>query len=177
MRMKVSVSGLRELDTALGQLSKATARNTLRRVLMRAGEPIAEEARRLAPKDTGELADSIAVSPKLINPAGAGAFAAVMRAGGSKGEAVQAMRDARREAGSSFAEVYVGPGKAPTKADSIKRIVTEFGGKNHRPQPYMRPAFDARANEALEIIKRDLGSEIDKAARRAARRAAKKAAG
>lgn len=177
MKTVLKIEGLRELDQALAELSRATARNVLRRVLLRAGEPIAEEARRLAPDDpaTGapDLRTSIAVSTKLRNPVGQAEFAAVMRSGGSTAEARTALRDAKREAGGgSFAEVYVGPGKGGGHG-----ILQEFGTKHHAPQPFMRPAWDAKRDAALTVIKQELGDEINKAAARARRRAAKKAAG
>ena len=61
----VSTSGFRELDKALAELPKATARNVLHRTLSKAGQPIADEASRLAPVDTGKLAGRIAVSTRL----------------------------------------------------------------------------------------------------------------
>jgi len=168
----VRVEGLRELDAALAELPKAVARNTLRRVLKKAGQPIAEKARQLAPVDTGRLRDSINVSPKLGTKAGQKEYAAAMKQGLGQEAAVAAMRDARRAAKGegSFAEMYVGPGRQP------HAHLQEFGSVNNRPHPFMRPAWDANKDEALEIIKRDLGGEIAKAAKRVARRKAKLAA-
>jgi HK97 gp10 family phage protein len=45
------VEGLKELDNALGELPKATARNVLLRVLKGEGAPITETAKQLAPDD------------------------------------------------------------------------------------------------------------------------------
>lgn len=167
----VKVEGLREFDEALSELNKPTARNVLRRVLTKAGEPMAETMRRLAPDDPDtaapDLRTSIAISPTLRNPVGKSEYAAVMAGGGSKGEAVQAMRDARRNAGGegSFAEVFVGPGKGGAHG-----VLQEFGTVNHGPQPFVRPAWDQHKDEALTIIGRELGGEIEKAAARAARK-------
>lgn len=175
MKVTVKVDGLRELDAALGELSKASARSVLHRVLRRAAEPIAEKARQLAPDDpaTGapDLRTSIAVSSKLRNPVGKAEFAAVMRAGGSKAEARAALREARRAGSTSFAEMHVGPSQGGGHG-----VLQEFGTVHHAAQPFMRPAWEAHKEQALDIIKRDLGDEIDKAAKRAAKRAAAKAA-
>ena len=46
MSITVSVSGLKELDQALGELPKATARNVLKRTLNKAAVPMVEEAKR-----------------------------------------------------------------------------------------------------------------------------------
>jgi HK97 gp10 family phage protein len=178
MRATFKIEGLRELDAALGEMSKATARNVLRRVLIKAGQPIASAAAALAPVDTGELAGSIEVSSKIKNTVGNKEFSAVLASGGSTADARSALRDARRAAGGqgSFAEVHVGPVQAKSKKNAIKRIVQEFGSATQPPQPYMRPAWEAEKDHALEIIKRDLGAEIKRTAERAARRAAAKAA-
>lgn len=172
------VIGLKELDKALAELPKATARNTLKRVLVKAGQPIADRARQNAPRDTGELQESIVVSSKVQNDVGKAEFAAAMQAGLGTQAATAALRSARRAAKGkgSFAQILVGPTKARTKAAAIKRIVQEFGSINQPPKAYMRRAWDAEKDGALEIIKRDLGDEIAKSAARVAKSAARKAA-
>ena len=163
----ITTHGFSDLDKALGLLPKSAARATLRRVLVKAGQPIADRAQSLAPRDTGELSESIKVSTKVKNDIGRAEYAAVMRAGGTKAEAGAAMRAARSASpGQSFAVVLVGPEDAKTKKDAIKRIVQEFGSVTQQPNPYMRPAWDERKREALEIIKSELGAEIVKTARR-----------
>lgn len=178
MSIRVSVSGLRELDAALGELPKATARNVLKRVLIKAGQPVAEAASALAPKDTHELEKSITVGSKISNKVGNAEFAAAMKAGLGKGAAVSAMRGARRAAAGegSFAVAYIGPTKSTSKKNAIKRIVQEFGSVNQPGTPYLRPAWDGNKDKVLDIIKRDLGDEIIKTAKRAAKRKAAKAA-
>lgn len=174
--VSVSVSGLKELDANLRLLSKATARNTLRRVLTKAGQPIADAAAALAPDDpsTGapDLKTSMLVTSRLKNEVGRSEFAEVKRSGGGQAEAVQAMRDARRTAAGegSFAEVYVGP-----SADIFYAHMQEFGTAHHPPHPFLRPAFDQEGGKVLDIIMSELGGEIDKAVKRMKRRAAKKA--
>lgn len=176
--MRVKIEGLKELDAALGELSKGAARGVLRRTLIKAGEPMRAAAERNAPKDTGALAGSIILTSRIDNRAGKKEYAAVMKAGGSKAEAVSALRDARRAVGvgESFAEVFMGPAKSG-KRGSIKAMAQEFGAKHHQPHPYMRPAFDSEAQNVLNNIKGELTTEIDKAVQRARRRALKKAGG
>lgn len=178
MSFRVSVSGLRELDRALGELPKATAKNVLKRVLLKAGQPVADAASAMAPRDTGELAASVAVGSRIANSAGKSEFAAAMKGGLGKAAAVGALRGARRAAAGqgSFAEAYIGPTKAKSKRAGIKRIVQEFGSVKQPGKPFLRPAWDARKDQVLEIIKNDLGDEIIKTARRAAKRKAAKAA-
>lgn len=169
MSVKISTSGFSALDRALAELPKATARNVLRRTLIKAGQPIAEEAQRLAPVDSGNLRDSIKVSARIKNKVGNAEYAAAMRAGLGKQAAASALRQARRDARGlgSFAEAYVGPA---TKTGVIRYAhLIEFGTARLRPQPFMRPAWDATQRVALDIIKRELGNEIILAARRVGR--------
>jgi hypothetical protein len=145
------------------------------RALARAAAPIVSMASSLAPRDTGELQGSVQASSKSAYKTGAAEFAAVLRGGGSKGDALSALRDARRAADGAgfFVEMFVGPTKATSKKDSIKRIVQEFGSRFQPGKAYMRPAWDAKKYEALGLIKGELTVEIEKAANRAARRRAR----
>lgn len=149
------VEGLRELDRALAELPKATARNILRRTLTTAAEPLVKEAAALAPdrpgKPANDLSSSIAVSSKLNKE----------------------QRKATRGDDKSFAEVYVGPDVSVPNAHGHWQ---EFGTVNHGPQPFMRPAWDGKQREVLEIIKSETWNEIERAAKRLARKAARLAA-
>lgn len=176
-KVSIRVEGLKELDAALGELSKGAARGVLHRTLIKAGEPMRAAAERNAPKDEGNLAKSIKLSSRIDNRAGKKEFAAVMRSGGTRAQAAEALRDARRAqgVGESFAEVFMGPAKSG-KRNSIKAMVQEFGSVKQQPQPYMRPAFDAEANNVLNGIKSILTIEVGRATKRAQARAMKKAA-
>lgn len=171
MSISVSVSGLSELDRALGNLSKATARNVLKRTLAKAAEPIRDEAKRLAPvrPGSGRLRDSIMISTKVKNKVGNAEYSAAMRAGLGK-EAARSALLAARKAGKgtgSFVEVYVGPARG---AGVIRYAhIVEFGSIHTAMQPYMRPAWDAQKDAALNIIKTELRDQIMAAARRVGR--------
>lgn len=168
-----SVTGLRELDKALGDLTKATARNVLRRALTKAAQPIKESAEAKLPSPgrtgVGNLRRSgIRITPKRPGgDVGKAAFADALRAGGSRADAVSEMRAARASDPAAFATIYIGPGRDPAA------MMQEFGTVNHPPQPYMRPAFDAEAMTALKIIRTEIGTEIEKSAARAARKKAR----
>ncbi len=167
MKVSVKVSGFRELEKALSLLPKAAAKSTLVRVAKKAGQPIADLASGLAPKLTGELSSSIRVGTRVANSVGKKDYAEVMRSGGTRAAARTALLSARSgNAGGSFAIAYVGPEKAKTKSDAIKRIVQEFGSSKMPPSPYMRPAWDAKKMEAFDIIRNELASEIIATAKR-----------
>lgn len=59
------IEGLADLDEALKELPKATARNVLLRTLKDQAQAIADEGSRLAPRLTGKLAESYTVGTKL----------------------------------------------------------------------------------------------------------------
>lgn len=158
MKVTVKIEGLSTFDDALGELTKASARAVLRRVGLKALGPVAEKARQLAPVDEGHLRDSIGVGTKLTR------------------RQAQLNRKAIRSgaAEKSFVEVYAGAGGLPQAA------LREFGGDGNPPAPYMRPAWEQHKDGVLETVQRELGAEIDKAAKRAAAKAARlarKAAG
>lgn len=158
----VKISGFRELDAALSQLPKATQKTVLRRTLIKAGEPIKERAQQLVPISTGDLRNSIVVSPRIKNKVGNAEFSAAIRSGLGKDAAVKAMRDARRANKGSFAEMYVGP-RVPL---GWYGHLVEFGTRNMTAKPFMRPAWDALQMQALDIIRKTLGGEIMRAAKR-----------
>jgi HK97 gp10 family phage protein len=139
--MKVKVEGFRELEASLSELPKATGKAVLRRVLKAAGEPIMSSAQQKAPVLTGQLETSIVTSTRLSR------------------------RQARlaRRVGKSTVEMHVG-----TKNEAA--VPQEFGTARQGAQPFMRPAWDENKDQALDIIKSDLGSEIEKAAARLAKK-------
>jgi len=176
----VKVTGLKELELSLAQFSKATGKAVLRRTLVKAAAPIRATAKAYAPFLEGDLEKSIKVTTKAPrgHDAGKTAFYDVMRGGGSKGEAVGAMRSARAaNPNDATAEAFV------VAKDRIAYAV-EFGtgervqkstGKSvgkMTPDPFMRPAFDTKAPVAAGIIKETLRAEIAATASRIRAKAA-----
>ncbi|KFB10335.1 HK97-gp10 family putative phage morphogenesis protein [Nitratireductor basaltis] len=156
MATRVSVDGLRELEKALEELPKATGKNVLRRVLRKAAEPIADDMRAKAPDDPvtqgNDLRSSIGIGTKL---------------GKRQGKLHRKMFKNDKAA----VEMFVGAGVIPHSH------LQEFGSTIHGPQPFARPAWDANKNHALNIVAKELGTEITKAAERLARKQAKAAKG
>lgn len=140
------VEGLSDLNEALSELSKATSKNILKRVLTKAGEPIAEDASRNARRLSGALQRSFGVSQKL-----------------SRRQKAQHKKE-------SAVEVFAGPGAL------AQAITEEFGTAHSAPNPTLRPAWDGGKMRALDGISGDLAEAIAKAAARAARKAAKQLA-
>lgn len=147
--MTVQLEGFRELEAALVRLPKATQRNTLRRVAKGALEPVADRAQGLAPVREGDLKSSITVSERRTRR--------VARSG----------RFDRK----TGVEVAMGPA-AGLGALQYASFV-EFGTVDTPAQPYMRPAWDGEADQALEYVKDNLWREINAAANRVARKGAR----
>ncbi len=143
------IEGLSDLDAALTELPKATARNVLVRTLKTEAQPIADMASSLAPDDPAtkppDLHTSIIVGTKVS-------------------------RRAKKQKQSDV-EVYVGP---TTKA--FYGQFDEFGTSRQAAKPFMRPAWDANWRAVLDGIKTALAAEIEKARKRLARKAEREAA-
>lgn len=143
MKVKVTIVGLKDLDAKLGELKPSTAKNVLRRVGREALGPFDEAWREKAPHLTGALEASGSVGSKLTR--------------------TQRKQNER----TSTVEVFAGPGPNP------QAIQQEFGNATQPPQPYVRPAWEATKDQALEIVAARLGEEIDRTVARLAKRAAR----
>lgn len=144
MATTVRIEGLGELSHALGELPKATQKNTLRRVLKKAGANFDDIASGMAPVLTGRLQRSVVIGSQLTR---------------------SQKRMAKKET-KHFVEVHIGT------ADPVG-IFQEFGTFKEPAQPFMRPTWDATKDGMLETIKRELKVEIEKSVARLARKAAK----
>lgn len=154
------VEGLKELDDGLKEFSKATARNILRRVLLKAAQPIATSAERTVIRRRGQLQRSIGAGTKL-SPQQAKQFRSWI------GSQPQVTVAGYRSAPQSAVYVHVGAGPLP------HAHMVEFGSAHNVAHPFLRPAWDAERVNSLGSIKDDLAAEIEKARQRAARKALK----
>ena len=150
MRTGVRVTGFRELDRALGELPKATAKNVLKRVGKAALEPMAAAAEQLAPKRLGKLALSVDVSDKRT-------------------------RRAKRPIPPGTVVIVMGPGSGTGTLQYATHV--EFGTVDTAPRPFMRPAWDGGQQRLLKDVIDGLTVEIGRAGARAARKAARQSAG
>lgn len=131
-KVKVDPSIYRTLDH-LPSLAKSKG---LEPLVVKALEPMAETARHLAPNDplTGppwDLKSSITVSTK--------------RRGGKAFERLSA------------ASAYMGP----TRYGYPQAVFQEFGTIKMVATPYMRPAFDADKDKAIEIIEKGFAEQVE----------------
>lgn len=122
MKMKIRLEGTDKIARNLKAMGKALTRKTLTPILRENLRPMAEDMRANAARGSGEMADSVRVSNRL-----------------SKTQRSKLDRIAP-------IEMYVGPGPLP------QAIQEEFGNVRQAPRPFIRPAFDRGADEALRNI-------------------------
>lgn len=145
--MIVHVEGLAEVTEAMENLSKAANRNVCRKALRAGGVPIRDAAQQAAPKHSGVLRISIAISDRLTR------------------------RQKRTKPKVNEVEMYVGPSTGQGATFYASHV--EYGTEDTPIQPYMRPAWDGQREHALDIIAEHLRIEVRKAAQRAQRKAAR----
>lgn len=146
--LSVSLEGFAELDKALAELPKATAKNVLRRVANGALQPMADMAAARAPHHTGRLAYSITVGEQRTR-----------RANWQRRAVRNGITMAMGPAGGLGALNYAS--------------FDEFGTVDTPAFGFMRAAWDSGAERALEYVKLNLAVEIEKSALRYARKLAK----
>lgn len=149
----IQIKGGKELDAFLAQFPLKVQRQVLRNALRRGANVIRDEARLLAPKKTGKMAKSIKTDTRTENGLpvarvrlkGKGAYRGVfmeygvaphiISAEGNLSASAMNRRNKKREA-LKIGEVYVGKVQHPGVA----------------PRPFMRPALDNKANEAINAV-------------------------
>nr|WP_199275826.1 HK97-gp10 family putative phage morphogenesis protein [Leisingera sp. ANG-S3] len=159
--MKFTIGGAGDIERALAELARGTAKGAMRRAMKKTLKPVAEAA-----EDLAEGKFKVAVTSKLT---------------------ARQKKEARGDRGRSKLALYVGP-VMPDGDDAPHAHLFEFGtaprfhmksGKSvgaMPARPFMRPAWDANQAGMLETLKRETWAEIEKTierARRKAERAAK----
>ncbi|AFH92782.1 HK97 gp10 family phage protein [Providencia stuartii] len=146
--VRIDFGGLHDVSRELELLSQAESNRVLRQAAYAAASVLRDEARAKAPKRTGKLAKNIV-------------------AGNQRG----------RQRGEVSAGVYVrGTNKAGTNSDSKMKAddphnayywrFLEEGTSKMPPHPFIRPAFDSKADEAAEFAISKLNQAIDEVLRR-----------
>jgi len=147
MKIRAELIGAKELEAALAQLPKATAKSVLRRALTSAAKPAAAQAQALAPRGrTGNLQASIRISTRLNKRQGK-------------------LHDAQG------VEVYIGAA-AGKGAKGNHAHLLEFGTVKMAARPFLRPAWESTKEKVLAAIQTEVWAALAKSARTLARKAA-----
>ena len=166
------LTGFKELEAELkGLASRAWSRRVADRALRKGAEPIRDRAKELAPDDpaTGEgkyLGESIKIGRA------AGAQQKLGNSGTTVTTFVGIDGSVKPSKPSTKRFTKKGTGK-PGGGVAAYSIFAELGTSTHSAQPYMRPAFDEKAQEAVEGMADILREEIVSTKARAARKAAR----
>lgn len=154
MSMKLKIQGAGDIERALAELARGTAKGVTRRAMKKALQPVAKAA------EASPFA--IAVTSKL---------AASQRRGTGK------------DRGPNLISLYVGPVQQDgSHAPHAHLIELGTGPRYHKSgkyvgavlaDPFMRPAWDENRDQVLKILRREVWKEIEKTLARAARKAAK----
>lgn len=163
------VKGLAELDRYLSALPKNMQKGAYRAGLVAAARPIRDEARLLAPKETGKMAKAIKTGAARQNPDGT--FSITIRLDGE-----HSYLGLFQEYGVAAHLIKVAEDIKPTKTKKDGRVVPLSIGKinrmvdvgslvigenfvgpmvhhpGHAAHPFMRPALDAKADEAVKAF-------------------------
>jgi len=67
----------------------------------------------------------------------------------------------------------VSSGAKSVSTPQVARLL-EFGSERMQPQPWLRPAFDSKKNEALDVFSADLRRRVDVVVKRLQRKAKKR---
>lgn len=132
-----NLTGFKELADALKQLPQRVARKHLRGSTSKGAAVVRNEARLLAPKDTGEMSKDIQVKRERTEGDHIASFSVYVRVGRKSRLAGRARN---------------------VDKDSFYWIFQEFGTAKKAAQPFLRPAFESKKEEAVDAI----GAELDK---------------
>lgn len=162
MTGSVSFKGGKELEQALAALGDSRAiRSAARAALREAAKPMQVMAQSLAPRDVGNLVESIKIATGKGDRGNDGDQVFVVLGIDAN---VQPARIKGKLRGKG---TYRDPGVAGVS------VIKEFGSEREAPEPFMRPAWDAHSAQTPDRIGKALGPAIETQARRLARRAAK----
>lgn len=144
MAIKMELKGGAAIEAALFELKSATAKSVGRRVLKKAGAPIADATNGAAPVDDGDLSGSYVVTSRL-----------------NGSQAAQARKEGRDDV-----FMYIGTNNPAGQFQ-------EFGTDDNVPQPHFRPAWESGKAQLLTTVATMMGDEVMKSVARARRKAAR----
>ena len=152
MSVKISLTGVREIDNLIRNLPKELTHTVLGKAHAAAAKPLINKAKLTAPEGpTGNLIDSIGV---IKTP---------MKRAGALGEVRVGPRRSRRYKGHHGHLIEFGF-KTRAKAGG-KGKKTFVAGK-----PFMRPSFDSTKNLVIEAIRVEVGKKVYATMRRYVKR-------
>jgi HK97 gp10 family phage protein len=139
VKSRADCSGVLKALAALKAAVGTPARAELEQMMLRAAQPIVDEAKRLAPRGHGagpRAADTIHAAPQPARKAG------------------------------QLASVGIGPGDEGWYLRFAETGFTDRAGVFHSARPWLRPAADARIGDCHGILAGELNARAQAAVRR-----------
>ncbi|WP_257540650.1 HK97-gp10 family putative phage morphogenesis protein [Sphingobium sp. CFD-1] len=165
--------GLKELDGFLAALPMNMQKAAYRQALTAAAKPVRDEARNLAPKESGKMAKAIKTGSPRQNPDGTFSISIRLEgehsflglfheygvrphyiAAGDSDLSARKLTQAVRREGSSDVET----GALKIGDNFISGQILHPG---HAAHPFMRPALDAKADEAVQAFAAKIRSYLE----------------
>lgn len=148
--MTIKVKGMAELLEQLTQLEATLAAKALAKAARKAFAPVLAAAKAMCPKDSGALADSLAI--KVEKPSSGDAVVKVgIRIGAGHGAQ-------QRIAAAAFGEA-----QSLELPPARRWHFVELGTSRSAAHPFLRPALDSEAGTVVGLLKEELRKEIAKA--------------
>lgn len=142
--MTAQALGFRELEARLRNLPNRTRKSALTRTLTKSAEPMRSTAQENAPKRSGDLARSPIVSTRVT----------------------ARQRGLSRDGVKSTAEISIGPSSDGSTGVFNYAHLAEFGWGGRPGTAWLTRAYEQHKAGAVELIRRDLATVLEKALRR-----------
>lgn len=160
MKATVEFQGGLDLDRALAELGDSPAiRRAARQALRQAAAPMRDSAKAKAPKDEGNLAESVKIATAKADKGDAGDQVAVVIGIDAN---VQPAVYVPRKSGDGY---YRDPGVAGVS------VIKELGTESEPAEPFMRPAWEEHAGATPARVGAALWPAVVREAKRLARKA------
>lgn len=162
--MPLKVDGLRELQEQLLEVrNDLSAQKALVRAARKALEPVLEDARRRVPVDTGLTRDSLKIATRRKAGKDSDAVAvAGLRVAVGKGGGRRDIRKAK-EASSGEKAQRAAQREAWRRSAHWRWHFIEFGTAKTPAKPFIRPAFDPKADAMVQTVKAEIAKDIQRA--------------
>jgi HK97 gp10 family phage protein len=152
MANRIEITGFKELRNKIAKLDRRLQRRVYGAAVRAGGKVLVDAAQAAVPVRTG------AVKRSLVHRASSkpskGLFGVKVTV---KGGARSSDRIAHRRGGKG----------ADYHPDAVERYYrfTELGTKHHPAQPYLKPALEGKADEVLNVVKRELAAGLEREAK------------
>ena len=149
----MKIEGLQKLNNALKQFPLELQKKALRQAVATSSNVIKKEVLARAPVRTGKLRDNVyRAYLKEKSDSGRAVYVVGVRMGRKKRYINSAKNRRLNKVGQSYRK----------DGEAFYWKFLEFGTKTIPAQPFVRPAFDAKKDEAINVIKSSLEKSIRK---------------